>query len=631
MPLEISPALEEELRRLRQRLADLERERSRYTPSTDPAAQSLSEYYRLLYEDTPSMSFALSPDGTILSVNRFGAELLGYSTETLVGKSVLTVFDPREHHTVRQQLLACAQNPYKIFQWEIQKVHRSGRRMWVRETARAIRDGSGALLVLVVCEDITARRSAEEERRAALDALQVLIHTSPLAIMALDEHGDNVTLWNRAAERMFGWSEEEVLGHPAPFLTADHRADSDRLWNELIDRGQLLGVELRRVRRDGTPIDLSLWATAIKDREGKVTGTFGLLADITERKRAEQELRMVRGQLQHLMASSPAVIYSARASGDYRATYVSQNVLEHLGYAPRDFTEVPDFWAAHIHPDDRPGVLADLSRLFQEGHHVAEYRFLHKDGRYRWLHDRLKLLHDLAGNPLEIIGSWIDITEEKRAEEALRRSEQDLRQALAERERLSQDLHDNLLQSLYAVGMGLDLTKQRIQGSSQTDAKRLEDSVAQLNAVIREVRNFIPRMQAPTVRTGNLAHELRSLVSSFAATGAGDIALSIDDEAARRLFPDQNDHILAIAKEALSNSIRHAKAAHRSCILGLHRGKIRLEIADDGEGFQLRKTGTLGMGLTNMRSRATKLNARLVIRTALKKGTRMTLDLRRPA
>src|SRR5512146_496472 len=225
--MEVPLDLTEELDRLRERVAELEQERTEPMSGAPPPPQPSTSHFRLLYENTPCMSFALAPDGTTLSVNQFGAEQLGYSSEQLIGQSVLLVFDPADHEAVREQLIACTQSPYKIFQWDIQKVHRSGRRLWVRETARAVRDSHDALIVLVMCEDITAKKTAEERAHGLTTTLEALIRTSPLAIMALDPSGETVTLWNHAAEIMLGWSEQEVIGKPAPFLPSDRRDESD--------------------------------------------------------------------------------------------------------------------------------------------------------------------------------------------------------------------------------------------------------------------------------------------------------------------------------------------------------------------------------------------------------------------
>ena len=108
----------------------------------------------------------------------------------------------------------------------------------------------------------------------------------------------------------------------------------------------------------------------------------------------------------HLVEMSPTVIYSARASGDFGATYVSPNVTRQMGYVPEDFTEDSGFWAKGLHPDDRERVLAGMSALPETNHCSLEYRFLHADETYRWMHDDLRLVRNAAGDPLEVVGYW---------------------------------------------------------------------------------------------------------------------------------------------------------------------------------------------------------------------------------
>lgn len=150
--------------------------------------------------------------------------------------------------------------------------------------------------------------------------------------------------------------------------------------------------------------------------------------DITERKQAEEDLRTADSHLEHLLVASPAVLYTAEVDRDYRATFISPNVRDQLGYDPDDFTSDPGFWRDNIHPEDRDRVVSDLSALFQTDRHIHEYRFLHRDGSWRWMHDELRLLRDESGSPREIVGYWIDITERKRTEEALRESKELFRQ-----------------------------------------------------------------------------------------------------------------------------------------------------------------------------------------------------------
>ena len=120
--------------------------------------------------------------------------------------------------------------------------------------------------------------------------LQTVIQTSPLAIISLDGEG-RVRSWNQAATDLFGWSEAEVLGQHLQYVPEDQQAASDALWERVVRGDPIKGVELRRRRKDGTLVDVSFWATQLRDADGAVIGSFGLLADITERKRLEDQLR----------------------------------------------------------------------------------------------------------------------------------------------------------------------------------------------------------------------------------------------------------------------------------------------------------------------------------------------------
>ena len=137
--------------------------------------------------------------------------------------------------------------------------------------------------------------------------------------------------------------------------------------------------------------------------------------------------RATTSRLEYLLTSSPAVIYTSRASGNYGATFISDNIREQLGYEPRDFLNDPQFWIEHIHPDDRAHVLENLKLPFEHGVHTHEYRFRLKDGTYQWMRDELKLMRDDTGAPVEIVGCWINIDDRKTVEEALMESEQRFR------------------------------------------------------------------------------------------------------------------------------------------------------------------------------------------------------------
>jgi PAS domain S-box-containing protein len=164
---------------------------------------------------------------------------------------------------------------------------------------------------------------------------------------------------------------------------------------------------------------------------------------------AGRSLKTGRERLEHLLALSPAVLYTRTASRDFHATFISSNVIEHLGYESIQFTEDPEFWPRHIHPDDCLEVFSGLSDLFEQGHHVLHYRFLHKDGSYRWIQDELRLMKNEKGNPVEIAGSWSDITTPYLARQELERHRFNLEELVKERtaelEELNKTLEKNII------------------------------------------------------------------------------------------------------------------------------------------------------------------------------------------
>jgi len=142
-----------------------------------------------------------------------------------------------------------------------------------------------------------------------------------------------------------------------------------------------------------------------------------------ERNRVEEALIQTQLRLHYLLSSSPAVIYTAKPFGDYGTTFVSENVISQLGHEDHEFIQDPRFWLDHVHPEDAHRILTELPRLFEQGYHAHEYRFRHKDGTYRWMRDEMRLIRDPEGSPVEIVGFWVEITERKGVEEALRESE----------------------------------------------------------------------------------------------------------------------------------------------------------------------------------------------------------------
>ena len=269
-----------------------------------------------------------------------------------------------------------------------------------------------------------ARRQLKEAQAAAQERLARLLSSSPAVIYSFKAAGDFApTFVSDNINGVFGYAPAEYLENPSFWRDRVHADDLARVEDAISTFFQngVHTVEYRFRRKDGSYCWVNDEQHLIRDSDGKPMEIVGSWSDITARKAAEEEKEAAHARLAQLLASSPAVIYSYKATGDFAPTFVSQNIRDWLGYEPAEYLENPDFWRRCVHPDDLAAVEAESVRLFKKGRHTVEYRFLKKDGAYCWVNDAQRLIRDGNGQPAEVVGSWSDVSERKRRRRPRRR------------------------------------------------------------------------------------------------------------------------------------------------------------------------------------------------------------------
>src|SRR3954452_20192179 len=270
--------------------------------------------------------------------------------------------------------------------------------------------------------DITELRRAEAARRASEQRLADAIGSVSEGFALFDAEDRLVVCNGRYRELYPGIADMVVPGTPFAVIAraAAERGlirDAAGRAEEWLERRLALHRDppgpLLHAQSDGRWIQVS-------ERRTRDGGTVAVFTDVTGLKRAEQALLAAQTRLSHLLTSSPAVLYSFEAKGDHAPTFVGENIARLLGYGPRDYRRRSSFAPERAERHDLRPVMGEFPRLLELDHHSCEYRFRHKDGAYRWVSDELRLSRHEAGEPLEVVGSWSDITERKRAEAALR-------------------------------------------------------------------------------------------------------------------------------------------------------------------------------------------------------------------
>ncbi len=201
-----------------------------------------------------------------------------------------------------------------------------------------------------------------------------------------------------------------------------------------------------------------------------------------------------------------------------------------------------------------------------------------------------------------------------------------LRRSIQERERMGQDMHDDVIQSIFAVGLGLESVRRKAGQIPAEVDERLKAAIGSLNEIIRSLRSVIAGLE-PKVLNGR---ELKTALKSLAlATGETQCQFSIEvhPAVASSLTPNEATMFLHIAKEAVSNTLRHATASQLSVALKPVADGVRLEIVDDGVGFETHRPESRGQGLRNMASRAASLGGRCTIDSAPGRGCRIAIDI----
>src|SRR5918994_4095905 len=262
---------------------------------------------------------------------------------------------------------------------------------------------------------------SQGELRRQKEYFEALVLNSPVAIAIVDL-GGNVVSWNPAAERLFGYSKAEAVGPSIDDLVAETpemHAEVLNITQEVSSNGRVDSVT-RRSRKDGTLVEVELLAVPVTVG-GERVGTYAMYHDITEREKAEEALRRSEERSRLVTRATKEAIWDSDILADRQSWNGAVEAM--FGYSASQETN-DAWWEEHIHPQDRERVLAGIDAVLQGGGEMwsEEYRFRRSDGAYLTVVDRAYVVRGAEGVPVRMIGSMMDVTERRRAEEELKRA-----------------------------------------------------------------------------------------------------------------------------------------------------------------------------------------------------------------
>lgn len=209
---------------------------------------------------------------------------------------------------------------------------------------------------------------------------------------------------------------------------------------------------------------------------------------------------------------------------------------------------------------------------------------------------------------------------------AFKATENRLSKLLEDRSRIGRDLHDCVLQSLYAIGLSLETSNKLRHTSYKEDEKYDVNMIAQINQLIHEVRGMIRELESGNVQEFDLSSELSALCTTYEQTGRLSVKLDLQRSAIDVLTNEEEREILNIVREALSNCARHANATQAVVSIRMREARIRVSIHDDGVGFSAEAGRPRGYGLVNMEARAKRLGGALRVQSKPGEGTQVVAE-----
>ncbi|HEX4634166.1 MAG TPA: PAS domain S-box protein, partial [Gemmatimonadales bacterium] len=365
----------------------------------------------------------------VVDVNRQACLSLGYTRDELVGMTPLDL-DPDVTPAMLEEF-GRRLDTGEMLVFESRHRRKDGSVFPVEVRGRPFREG-GRRFTVALARDMTEHKRAEEALRQSEERFRGTFENAAVGII----HSNHEGRWLRANRKLcdiLGYAPEELLGRTFPELTyPDDVAANLELFGRLM-RGTLsnYSLEKRYIRKDGSLVWGEVTASLQRDAAGQPAYCIAIVQDISERKRLEEELSQAHARLELALRGSKVGVWEIEMpDGDHRhghGHYV--NVWEQLGHEPPASPTDYETRIALVHPDDVAAVEAAVrSYLAGETDELeSEHRARHKDGSYRWMLSRGVAVRDAGGKPIRFVGSRTDITDLKRAEEALRASEQRFR------------------------------------------------------------------------------------------------------------------------------------------------------------------------------------------------------------
>jgi PAS domain S-box-containing protein len=489
--------------------------------------------------------------------------------------------------------------------------------------------------------DITDRKAAEDMR----SRLAAIVENSDDAIIAKDLNGI-ITNWNRSAERIFGYTENEVLGKPITIIIPPElQAQETDILHRLRSGQHIEHFETVRITKGGKRVLVSLTVSPVRNSSGKIVGASKIARDVTGIRQIEQALRDSEQRMRFCLEAANIGTWDWDIeSGSVRW---SENMERIHGQLPGSFGGNVEAFLAGIYDEDCQRVSDAVRQALEgDGKYHVEYRQVKADGSFCWMEAHGQVIYDSSKRPKSMIGVCRDISERKRSEQALKdaheqmearvtertseldHAQESLRTLSArllqmqddERRRIARELHDTAGQILIALSLNLAPVEEELRQTNSGLVEQIAESLRLIQELSRDLRTMSHLLHPPLLDEAGLQSAVRWYVEGFAERSRIDVDLHLDT-GLERLSAELETAMFRIVQECLTNIHRHSGSTSASIVITHDTHSVTIEIRDRGKGMSMPVRA--GVGIQGMGERVRQLGGHLEIESG-GGGTRVT-------
>lgn len=374
--------------------------------------------YRSLFKHHADMVYSIDLEGNLVEANPNCALITGHEMEDAMHKPFLPIIVPEDRALVQERFRRAAAGDVQHYRCKI--LHRNGHSISLDVTNLPILVDNQIVGVYGIAKDISDEVNVQDEFIQTKELLESFVSSTTDAIYLIDNEGI-VTQVNNAFERIFGWSVDEIVGKSfSKIVPESHTEELVALGQVLKEKGHLTDYETVRQRKDGTLVDVSITVSVIHDQNGEPVALAGIGRDITERKRTEKALREI--EMRYLLITENTSDVIALYDTNFVLQYISPSAKDIFGVNPADF--IGRINLDQVHPDDSKLIMESIETLYKAREPLhCEYRQRHADGHYLWIDLNAMPVFQDQGEVIGIVVIGRNITERKRTEELLRKSD----------------------------------------------------------------------------------------------------------------------------------------------------------------------------------------------------------------